>query len=262
MRAIPCLDPSTSAQRLSASQRGASEEDFCKAHRSTVLNAFRHHRGGHQALSSPGCGSGACAQRLSASQRGASPDHHDAFVRLPSAQRLSASQRGASTADLVHGLPGCSTPFGITEVGIVWSRAARPDRPCAQRLSASQRGASRPASVRAAGPCMCSTPFGITEVGIISRRSIHATSAQRLSASQRSASRPCSVTVRAVELVLNAFRHHRGGHAPAFGRTWPLAWCSTPFGITEGGISPYVPPCRAVRSVLNAFRHHRGGHRS
>jgi len=60
---------------------------------------------------------------------------------------------------------------------------------------------------------MCSTPFGITEVGI---------------------SQPAAGFQ--VESVLNAFRHHRGGH---------LGW-------VLGG--------PRQRFVLNAFRHHRGGH--
>jgi len=84
----------------------------------------------------------------------------------------------------------------------------------------------------------CSTPFGITEVGIapnpITRRRSTA-SAQRLSASQRWAF-PAVASVNSLDPVLNAFRHHRGGH-------------TTPDNIASG-----------VREVLNAFRHHRGGH--
>ena len=65
-------------------------------------------------------------------------------ARSPSAQRLSASQRWAYLPGLrIGGAPGkCSTPFGITEVGI------SPDKET--RLSWLE----------------CSTPFGITEVGM------------------------------------------------------------------------------------------------
>jgi len=64
------------------------------------------------------------------------------------------------------------------------------------------------------GDPKCSTPFGITEVGIQAR----------------------DVTPRNRSAVLNAFRHHRGGHQ------FP---------------KPLVP---LLYGVLNAFRHHRGGH--
>ncbi len=155
------------------------------------------------------------------------------------AQRLSASQRWASDMPLSAnlGLSRCSTPFGITEVGI-----ARATLPCERRT-------------------LCSTPFGITEVGMWSlmRTDLAALSAQRLSASQRWACRQernkgadgtCSTPFGITEVgiarasngategraVLNAFRHHRGGHRhPARCRHKP-------------------------RRVLNAFRHHRGGH--
>ena len=62
-------------------------------------------------------------------------------------------------------------------------------------------------------PPQCSTPFGITEVGTVDSR-------------DRSPS----------AWVLNAFRHHRGGH----------------MSVSQGR--------RADGDVLNAFRHHRGGH--
>src|SRR5208337_3111573 len=88
----------------------------------------------------------------------------------PGAQRLSASQRWAFMVRVAIWLSCemCSTPFGITEVGIP-DRVAKPLAPCcAQRLSASQRWAF---------------PFGhhplATDLG-----------AQRLSASQRWASKP------------------------------------------------------------------------
>ena len=60
----------------------------------------------------------------------------------------------------------------------------------------------------------CSTPFGITEVGM-----------------------PASIArFRDFADVLNAFRHHRGGHVARLDQTDQRL------------------------QVLNAFRHHRGGH--
>ncbi len=139
---------------------------------------------------------------------------------------------------MVRTVAGCSTPFGITEVG-TWRRCfiRSVAGVCAQRLSASQRWALKDNKDGLTKRQMCSTPFGITEVGtrrlplpfLVDR------CAQRLSASQRWA------PVRGAphdsrRQVLNAFRHHRGGHElrPAEGHP--------------------------VASVLNAFRHHRGGH--
>ena len=109
---------------------------------------------------------------------------------------------------------------------------------CAQRLSASQRGACRRRPPMPPLDKMCSTPFGITEGGIHKSRS---------SLAER-------------RHVLNAFRHHRGGHVLVFEDRVISRVCSTPFGITEGGIRPACPSPRPAR-VLNAFRHHRGGHR-
>jgi len=80
----------------------------------------------------------------------------------------------------------CSTPFGITEVGIRGRGCSRSRAFSAQRLSASQRWAYECRD----DPDMfneCSTPFGITEVGMarIEALEAEAKSAQRLSASQR-----------------------------------------------------------------------------
>ena len=60
--------------------------------------------------------------------------------------------------------------------------------------------------------------------------------------------------------VLNAFRHHRGGHGTDARGSPGEKWCSTPFGITEVGMDGLLGFGHEVRSVLNAFRHHRGGH--
>ena len=157
----------------------------------------------------------------------------------------------------------CSTPFGITEGALPvrgrrmhdrsgaqrlsasqrWARSlarrcdSRTTR-CAQRLSASQRWARIAGSAIRLAIDVCSTPFGITEVGTTAR------------------SRCCS---RHAD-VLNAFRHHRGGHAAGPSSPDGVSRCSTPFGITEVGTSPSRRSGRARLAVLNAFRHHRGGH--
>ena len=118
---VPLLSVKLSAQRLSASQRWASQRRRRSIYTYLlVLNAFRHHRGGHVVVTVPRVAEQFGAQRLSASQRWASQ-----VLRLPchpvgSAQRLSASQRWASgDLDLeAQADEACSTPFGITEVGI------------------------------------------------------------------------------------------------------------------------------------------------
>ena len=256
-----------------------------RSHR--VLNAFRHHRGGHVTIGVGICGFGIGAQRLSASQRGAwtawraasgigtrvlnAFRHHRGghpggrrwATRPPSAQRLSASQRGAWTdGSVLPSTSRCSTPFGITEGGIaaiteltitsnkcstpfgiteggIRRTSARPTtRSGAQRLSASQRGAYPNTSSAPHQPSGCSTPFGITEGGIPHVR----TAADRptvLNAFRhhRGGHEGGSATPNVNGAVLNAFRHHRGGHR---GRQQTIARkpsrCSTPFGITEGGM--------------------------
>ena len=187
----------SSAPRLCSTPFGITEVGIPRrparpAGRRPVLNAFRHHRGGH--LSS-------CQRRSEADRvlnafrhhRGGHSTWRTHSSETPKcAQRLSASQRWA--------WGGWTT---------IWSGTAG-----AQRLSASQRWASAAAEL-----CLAR----------------HA-SAQRLSASQRWAY--CSPSGPApLAPVLNAFRHHRGGHL--------TAWLDS------------HPP----REVLNAFRHHRGGHR-
>ena len=42
------------------------------------------------------------------------------------------------------------------------------------------------------------------------------------------------------QLVLNAFRHHRGGHGSSPPYNTGFDGCSTPFGITEGGIHGFA----------------------
>ena len=207
-------------------------------------------------------------------------------------------------------VPLCSTPFGITEVGIIARVWDEIDCACAQRLSASQRWAY--GKIHRRLPCrsvlnafrhhrggheavhrvadlgpQCSTPFGITEVGIRRRRSTRVVDCV-LNAFRhhRGGHLTIATAISWLMYVLNAFRHHRGGHtqprqagAPdrpvlnAFRHhrgghsRWRVststsaARCSTPFGITEVGIR-HCGRHSGRRGVLNAFRHHRGGHTS
>jgi len=168
---------------------------------------------------------------------------------------------GAREGELTHGLYlTCSTPFGITEVGAGGKLVKfSGDGECSTPFGITEVGARTEYGSRTSIPRKCSTPFGITEVGALGVPRLDA----RLD-------------------VLNAFRHHRGGR-PA-DEAAALTWgeCSTPFGITEVGASaalrrPDVAAgCStpfgitevgaaargwavAARYVLNAFRHHRGG---
>ena len=181
-----------------------------------VLNAFRHHRGGHIAATSVTARCRLmCSTPFGITEVGITLRRHDRRRDRRGAQRLSASQRWARRSQLTSPDRStmCSTPFGITEVGTLDELAHRRAAvACAQRLSASQRWArpgsrpmrrdraecSTPFGITEVGIAMagsiasavdvCSTPFGITEVGISSRStscSDRATSAQRLSASQR-----------------------------------------------------------------------------
>ena len=254
-----------------------------------VLNAFRHHRGGHGRTRTSGS---RLRWVLNAFRHHRGGHRMKPFTgdRLYAVLNAFRHHRGGHSGAVLSAksLMKCSTPFGITEVGIDIALILRPRRTRAQRLSASQRWASALWALSGAGT-VCSTPFGITEVGIIGR-------------SPRSPRKAP---------VLNAFRHHRGGHtaqvtrealkrwqgaqrlsasqrwasdADTAGRNCP-GWCSTPFGITEVGMiagtgtkdlgvvcsTPFgitevgmwhaqLHACLLGR-VLNAFRHHRGGHR-
>ena len=201
-----------------------------------VLNAFRHHRGGHRRRGPRVPRHLVGAQRLSASQRGAcgcdTPNHGSLSVlnafrhhrgghsipvtgtcALEGAQRLSASQRGAWFAAPAGDVRArCLNAFRHHRGGHTGPSAGRQVVRRAQRLSASQRGALRSIAAHPARR-QCSTPFGITEGGMLND--------PRSQAGIR---------------VLNAFRHHRGGHLPLAAR------------LERHG------------KVLNAFRHHRGGH--
>ncbi len=201
------------AQRLSASQRWAHLAIDHRAGERRVLNAFRHHRGGHPRPGWGRTGDEVCSTPFGITEVGTR--RIPAVLSIVScAQRLSASQRwaradGTSTAiaEIVLNafrhhrgghLPAnpplrsqsmCSTPFGITEVGTGRMGRDMAPRRRAQRLSASQRWA--PACRAHPGPCFVR--------------------AQRLSASQRWALAPALIHS-GDRHVLNAFRHHRGGH--------------------------------------------------
>src|SRR5208337_2157053 len=84
----------------------------------------------------------------------------------------------------------------------------------------------------------CSTPFGITEVGI---------------------GVTCSCPVDGI-VVLNAFRHHRGGHTRCATENFGTHSVLNAFRHHRGGHHQDDRGRSTARQVLNAFRHHRGGH--
>ena len=142
----------------------------------------------------------------------------------------------------------CSTPFGITEVGMPADRRTRPDTLaglCSTPFGITEVGI-RIGAIQLLNARVCSTPFGITEVGIRwSRRRAADLSryAMVLNAFRhhRGGHRPARMRRRSgsdTPCVLNAFRHHRGGHQRSRScEPVALAVCSTPFGITEVGIA-------------------------
>ena len=183
-----------------------------------VLNAFRHQRGGHKAFKLAPAGAKMCSTpfgiREVGTRRNAAHAHLDADV-------LNAfrHQRGGHVDNVFFQIQGvlCSTPFGIREVGTGLCGRRTTDRyrvlnafrhqrgghptirakastnaASAQRLSASERWAPERLDHDLAPGDRCSTPFGIREVGTCPK--------------SRGTSRPM--------LVLNAFRHQRGGHSP------------------------------------------------
>ena len=176
-----------------------------------VLNAFRHHRGGHKSVRGRRV-TRRRAQRLSASQRGAFDTRTDdrgcpgvlnAFRHHRGGH---ASRRAAPTTcrralnAFRHHRGGHSSPFVTL---YQWA--------CAQRLSASQRGAR----LQLSGP----NPQLLR--------------AQRLSASQRGAL-AVQVRVRPHGKVLNAFRHHRGGHDDQGDRR-PIRGCAQRLSASQRG---------------------------
>ena len=167
-----------------------------------------------------------------------------AFLWFWSAQRLSASQRGAWPRSIEReSRELCSTPFGITEGGMARPPARGPASGCAQRLSASQRGACAIARVSAVGSQVLNA-FRHHRGGhhtALSGRTDLRSCAQRLSASQRGA---CLVGVGRgpdIRVCSTPFGITEGGIRRSRPRSAVKLRCSTPFGITEGGISglPY-----------------------
>ena len=107
----------------------------------------------------------------------------------------------------------------------------------------------------------CSTPFGITEGGMGRFGSLKCSPscAQRLSASQRGAW-PAMRRRSSGSRVLNAFRHHRGGHKSFKDALERHRLVLNAFRHHRGGHWAAGAGRIANRGVLNAFRHHRGGH--
>ena len=261
--------PTAGAQRLSASQRSA-HGGRPDRHRpaSRVLNAFRHHRGGHE-----------LHRRID----------HLGRAHVLNAFRHHRGRHRHRTGCAIARRIRCSTPFGITEVGMTRGGGQAAAAASAQRLSASQRSALSTSRRMRSRTAACSTPFGITEVGIpsydaaarrsrrwcstpfgiteVGTRSLSSPSrmpvacAQRLSASQRSA-RALAGALRAGQLKCSTpFGITEVGTVRRVrDRRRPYCACSTPFGITEVGIRSSATQCTVASSVLNAFRHHRGGH--
>ena len=182
-----------------------------------MLNAFRHHRGRHRNAAMIPDDRG--KEVLNAFR------HHRGRHPFPI---FSASFRSQ-----------CSTPFGITEVGIfIAHRSYRPFSMCAQRLSASQRSACAPEQNDA--------PEFLAQRLSASQRSAYPDESQDAPAMQQVLNafrhhrgrHPAHITRVSLQrlTVLNAFRHHRGGHPTGFRRTVDRGRCSTPFGITEVGM--------------------------
>ena len=280
-------------------------------HRLRVLNALRHHGGGHSPRAARSIAAAACSTPYGITAEVTSWRSSRTTGRRPGAQRLTASRRRSPCGGSRSGEPArvlnalrhhggghggglvwfasarnvlnalrhhggghgevfaeqgnrdkCSTPYGITAE--VTSGSAE-ENPCRSKCS-TPYGITAEVTANnnksTAQGRMCSTPYGITaEVTLrgavasappargaqrltASRRRSHTSlrrpnqrsvGAQRLTASRRR-SRGSRLRLRALDDVLNALRHHGGGH-------------SSPGGATE-----------EERDVLNALRHHGGGH--
>ncbi len=108
------------AQRLSASQRSAPAGRRPHYQVQLVLNAFRHHRGRHDTSATERRERYQSAQRLSASQRSARRFVgilERRFESVLNAFRHHRGRHGTAWAGVGADYLGCSTPFGITEVG-------------------------------------------------------------------------------------------------------------------------------------------------
>ena len=89
-----------------------------------VLNAFRHHRGGHGLAQGKPVQDTKCSTPFGITEGGMLAVSEQGVMETGGAQRLSASQRGAFDGAEFFSLDKtCSTPFGITEGGISAARA-------------------------------------------------------------------------------------------------------------------------------------------
>ena len=158
--------------------------------------------------------SGTASQRLPTSQEVGTSAIPARSSSIRCAQRLSASQRSAqeSSVAVQHNF-GCSTPFGITEVGTDRSRSLQYRRQSVLNAFRHHRGRHREAG-----------RHGRT-VGDVLNAFRHHRGRHSKGSTHAPRNNP----------VLNAFRHHRGRHRRANLRRHRSRMCSTPFGITEVG---------------------------
>src|SRR5271157_5223008 len=175
------------AQRLSASQRWASGPPPQPVFDPAVLNAFRHHRGGHQQMLADLGPALLCSTPFGITEVGirkTSPNHLTPNVLNAFRHHRGGHQDGDGNPSTTI---ECSTPFGITEVGIPMpGRSGRRGRMCSTPFGITEVGIAVTA-IDSLDPSWCSTPFGITEVGMWGHRFDRSSTlgAQRLSASQR-----------------------------------------------------------------------------
>ena len=204
-----------------------------------VLNAFRHHGGGHIESESSCVASSRCSTPYGITAEVTRGRPGRASDRASVLNALRHHGGGHPRAESVRRAydAGCSTPYGITA-----------EVTASQLPSLAQLGA-------------CSTPYGIT-----AEVTLNVPSESRLALQ-----------------VLNALRHHGGGHGYRGTATAGPRGCSTPYGITAEVTPAYTWPATRRRSaqrltasrrrspqdlrdvgrhvhVLNALRHHGGGH--
>ena len=174
-----------------------------------VLNAFRHHRNSHSRESVLVVSCFACSTPFG-------------IIGI-----LTICQKESQKVE-----NGCSTPFGIIGILTSGTFTTTAANESAQRLSASSEFSLSALCIRVTANCLCSTPFGI--IGILTPSILsfcrRKKCAQRLSASSEF-SRQGGWNICLVNLVLNAFRHHRNSHTGTAQEDVDGVWCSTPFGI-------------------------------
>ena len=155
----------------------------------------------------------------------------------------------------------CSTPYGITAEVTLLPPSARSQRPRAQRLTASRRRSRVELGEGVAEAVLCSTPYGITaEVTFrLGTRRGSGSSAQRLTASRRRSPEDSPTSIPPFT-VLNALRHHGGGHPPSDRASRCLSCVLNALRHHGGGHLEARRRWNHRRQVLNALRHHGGGH--